>query len=42
MSVDLLNFVEVREWTLSSYKVSKKFGGAADKNFVTRTNAFVT
>ena len=46
MSVHLFNFVEVmkdvREGVLSSYKVFKKFGGIVEKNFVIRTNAFVT
>ena len=46
VSVDLFNFVEVmndvREGALSSYEVLRKFGGIVDKNFVIRTNAFIT
>ena len=46
MSVDLFIFVEVmkdvREGVLSSQKVPKMFGGIVGKNFVIRTNAFVT
>ena len=46
MSVNLLSFVEVmkvvREWALSSYKILQNVCGIVEKNFVIRTNAFVT